>query len=701
MTVSTQYQPFTFKPGAAMAAEAIPWQFLAGEQLVVTHIDAVTAVETVLVPGDDFSVGGSGPDGTGSVTALAAWPVNDDWRVERATSLEQEYALPPFEALRSSALERENDRQLMALQEQEVAMLALDNRALQVPKGELAGVIPSLAGSLGKFLARTLDGNWFWSAGTGGGDAALRTDLANPAAGASIIAFLRASVGSVATILQTWLSWREISAFEFMTNAQVADYQTGALTLDLTIPLQNWLNAAAARGLVARLPKGLGKITSPLVPASGVTIRGTGVVSAIAPHGCDGFVLPAGTAHVVIENIGMFSYNALGIPDTRNFDAIYCVGTNPAHVDFVTLRDLYLQGWGEAIRWNYTWGSLIDNVTIINCDYGIVLFGQSVNNKIDNSYVSANGGIACINLVPDPVNNFFGEGLMITNTLLASGQYGVRCALGFLSLHVSNCVIDLIQDTAFELTDCKKLMLSSNWIYATNRCVNFNPLGAFNEQSCSLTGNTMIITSANGTVVRFMGNNGGLTIVGGTMEYGGVSTGCYLQGIRTLVEGVNFNSTSSNFAIFLDGAATNHKIGKNTGVATYFGGFGTPEYQEGTWVPTDASTDGIVITNITPATYVKVGKMVTCQMDISFPVNSGAQLARITLPFQPQAGAAAPVGSLGFQDINGTFKPIASNAAPNFVFVKPGASFSYATNAEMGGAGGSRLTVTFSYRANV
>lgn len=183
MTVSTQYQPFTFKPGAAMSAEAIPWQFLAGEQIVVTHIDAVTAVETVLVLGDDYSIGGSGPDGTGSVTALAAWPVNDDWRIERATLLEQEYELPPFEALRSSALERENDRQLMALQEQDKARNALDARAVQVAKGVVAPSLPMGGGVGNKVVGWNAPGTALIPVTPGGADAALRDDLASELGG--------------------------------------------------------------------------------------------------------------------------------------------------------------------------------------------------------------------------------------------------------------------------------------------------------------------------------------------------------------------------------------------------------------------------------------------------------------------------------------------------------------------------------------
>jgi hypothetical protein len=216
MTVSTQYQPFTFKPGAAMTAEAIPWQFLAGTQIVVTHIDAVTGTETVLVLGDDYSVGGSGPDGTGSVTALAAWPVNDDFRVERATSLEQEYELPPFEAIRSSALERENDRQLMALQEQvsTLTRAVLAPVGQDAPKLDIAGLIEGdileyRGGKFRRFLREAFAGKFFAGDASGrpvpasgfGADAALRTDIAAPG-GSALVGFLQAGTGAVASTVQ-------------------------------------------------------------------------------------------------------------------------------------------------------------------------------------------------------------------------------------------------------------------------------------------------------------------------------------------------------------------------------------------------------------------------------------------------------------------------------------------------------------------
>lgn len=200
MTVSTQYQPFTFKPAAAMAAQAVPWQFAAAEQLVVTHIAAVTGEETVLVLGDDYAVGGDGYGGNGTIIAIAAWPVDDDWRVERVTQIEQEYDIPAHNPLRSQRLELALDLQAMAQQEMDFEQADFGARALLVPDGEVAGVFPSAATRAGKFLAFGALPSASPVASEGPGvDAALRTDMAQED-GAELSGFSHGAVFSFGSV---------------------------------------------------------------------------------------------------------------------------------------------------------------------------------------------------------------------------------------------------------------------------------------------------------------------------------------------------------------------------------------------------------------------------------------------------------------------------------------------------------------------
>jgi hypothetical protein len=515
--------------------------------------------------------------------------------------------------------------------------------------------------------------------------------------GSSLVAWLRAAASSVATTLKSWLGWQEVNAFEFMTIAQIADHQSGAMTLDLSAPMQAWLNAAASAGLKARLPKGQGRINAPLVLPSGVSIEGHGVGSAIGAWGCNVFTVAAGTSHVTIEKLAAFSYTAVGVPDPRTFVALQCNGTNPSNVNYVTLRDLYLQGWADAINWRYTWNSRVENCTTINTNNGLVLFGQSVNNSVDGCRLVSNGGTSSISLQNDGA--IIGEGLMVTNTLMASGTYGVFVPLGFLSLHINNCVVDLVTGDGFRTTDCKDLRVSNSWVYATNCAVRLQALGASDAQGVSLVGSRFQVTSATGRCIEQNGANLGLSILGNRFTHGGTSLGIYLDGQAAVIDGNYFDNTGSGSSIFINGSPTTHRIGKNTGTVTIGGGtgvLGTPEYTEGDWTVSDQSGAGLVITNNAQARFVKNGRQVTVHMDIRYPVTANASVARLSLPFQPDTGAA-PAGCLGFQDINGVFMPNASTAAANFVFWKPGASGAFATNADVSGA---RFVITFTYRAN-
>jgi len=62
------------------------------------------------------------------------------------------------------------------------------------------------------------------------------------------------------------------------------------------------------------------------------------------------------------------------------------------------------------------------------------------------------------------------------------------------------------------------------------------------------------------------------------------------------------------------------------------------DYEEGTWTPSDGSVAGLIFT-ITSATYVKVGRIVHCQFQITYPTTVNTAGARIAgLPFTPASG---------------------------------------------------------------
>jgi hypothetical protein len=73
-------------------------------------------------------------------------------------------------------------------------------------------------------------------------------------------------------------------------------------------------------------------------------------------------------------------------------------------------------------------------------------------------------------------------------------------------------------------------------------------------------------------------------------------------------------------------------------------GTGTSElladYEEGTWTPIDGSGASLSLTNETTATYTKVGRIVTVQWAVKYPVTaSTAQVAIGGLPFTIASGS--------------------------------------------------------------
>lgn len=98
--------------------------------------------------------------------------------------------------------------------------------------------------------------------------------------GSALIGFLQAGVGAVARTAQAKMR-DVVSAFDFMTAAQIADVQARTLTLDVTVPLQAAIDACIISGKTLHLPAGNYKITSTLnlVGASsayGINIIGEG-----------------------------------------------------------------------------------------------------------------------------------------------------------------------------------------------------------------------------------------------------------------------------------------------------------------------------------------------------------------------------------------------------------------------------------------
>jgi len=118
----------------------------------------------------------------------------------------------------------------------------------------------------------------------------------------------------------------------------------------------------------------------------------------------------------------------------------------------------------------------------------------------------------------------------------------------------------------------------------------------------------------------------------------------------------------------------------------YLGGTGSAnhldDYEEGTWIPTDASGQGITGFTLSHNQYTKIGRKVFAHCQITFPSNSNTTLARLSLPFAPNANSnnSATGGVCQEQNIGSSITVVAAVNYTNGVIFRPNGygNYSYA-----------------------
>lgn len=464
---------------------------------------------------------------SGVATAL---PSGYSLTVLSAVEYKQSTQLPTGGNYRAEVVEQAMDALAVQIQQQQEVL----SRTLVFSPTDAAGsTLPPATYRADRLLGFDSAGRVTVVAPASGSAAALATDLANAVSatkGASLLGWLRAATSSVATTLKAWLGWQEINAFEFMTVAQIAAHQAGSDALDLSAPLQAWINACSASfasggGLRGRLPPGRARIDSSLAVTGGLNIIGSGTNSGIRARGCPVFEL-AGD-NITIEKMALFSYSAGGVADPRTFSAIKLNGTAIANVNYATVRDCFFQGWDRCIDGRYTWLSTFDNLTTVNCDVGVYLFGQSVNNVVSNCRLVVNGGRASIETAKDGTTQ--GEGLFVTGTLMASGQ-SAMISDGFLAIAVdASCMADLIQGKAFDFSGVTVFKCDAHWVYSNDTCYHAADLGSLAQSDWEIT--TARATCAGSATLCYWGsNNNGLKLGGNLYLISGAGYPVQLNG---------------------------------------------------------------------------------------------------------------------------------------------------------------------------
>jgi hypothetical protein len=416
-----------------------------------------------------------------------------------------------------------------------------------------AGVAPTTAGQVISNL--NLAALFATTASVAAVETAVLGMLAAPS-GSTLVGITQNGTGAVSrTVTAKGTDW--ISAFDFMTSAQIADVKARTQTIDVSNALQNAVTAAQLKG-VLYLPAGVYRVGTSIAIPTSVQIQGAGnSTCSVTAWGVDAFTIAAGLGNVTIRDFNVISVTNVGGTDPKLYNGIACNGTNGSHVNYVTLENIYFQGWQQCVNFAYTWNSSLHNITTINSTYGVRCFGQSVNNAITNSRLIANSGTASIVTVKDVgAGGLTGQGWVITNTLLSSGTYGV-ISDGFLSMSFSSCVTDLIQDTAFYFSGvASSISYIGGWVYAANYGFRFADLGA-----AAFLGNTIcpvyLQTTAANSIGLYWGTNcQGLSISGGTLiAPNQTSVYCiYINGGSVSFGAVSIlDNSNSTHAVYING----------------------------------------------------------------------------------------------------------------------------------------------------
>jgi hypothetical protein len=96
------------------------------------------------------------------------------------------------------------------------------------------------------------------------------------------------------------------------------------------------------------------------------------------------------------------------------------------------------------------------------------------------------------------------------------------------------------------------------------------------------------------------------------------------------ISATSVTASTGSFVVGTSGQGVDFSATPGTGTSELLA-----DYEEGTWTPIDGSGAGLTFT-VTNATYTKIGRMVTCQLQITYPVTANTNGARIDgLPFTP------------------------------------------------------------------
>ena len=206
---------------------------------------------------------------------------------------------------------------------------------------------------------------------------------------------------------------------------------------DDTINIQNAINDMAIGGILY-FPVGEYKITSKLQINKPITLVGCGqYTTRLLAVNCEGIQINK-KSYVNIKDIGI-SLATRYTTTVNNLTGIVTDGDTVNRPFNHVYKNIYIDGFKNAMSVNYLWSSLFDNVKCNNGYVGLSVSGLSVNNVVTacSFECDSTAGSRGIYFVGDVAN----EGWMINSTLINDCEVGVQ-GKGTTHVYITNCIID-------------------------------------------------------------------------------------------------------------------------------------------------------------------------------------------------------------------------------------------------------------------
>jgi hypothetical protein len=376
------------------------------------------------------------------------------------------------------------------------------------------------------------------------------------------------------------------------------------------------ITAALASGSkVVYFPQGTYKTTSTIVRPPGVKLLGDGAIASLITAAHNTSIVQ--TAPSTFTGDVYNSIEDLGFTNSSSFSST--IGIELQNLNQPSIKRVRVTGGPKVgIRLIYVLNGEFEEITVTDCtDTGIYLYSTGLATGTNRNVFQ------CVN------NTYCNLGIVVD-------------VAGGLSTVFNDVAIEASTSYPVQISNCEQATF--NGLYLEGNAQSINILG----------GNTITFRDCfNVSAIPFIkvaGFNG---------------TGVMVERLKDLSSG-GVGGNNSILQITQDNTIIFPRLTPNgTGVSTT--STTVKNYQEGLYVPTDGSGAGLTLTS-TNCRWVKIGRLVTVNFNITYPVTSNATAAVISnLPFLNQGFAAV---SIGYTTVSSLVRGYTDDVSYYFVLVK-------------------------------